>query len=197
MKPILGLKGASSRTVLERTKFLTLTVIVENRRPTEYEVVELTYLLDRLFDEADISFVQRYSKLIREISATIFLIKNKVLPAEVNSQIARNYLRQVDSELKIHNAYFGRKEQNPPKSLLRLRTAQSMKRPIRKRFIGVGYKDHGTMKNIATDGTPSWKEVSSFNSTEEKYWEGIDRIWYLELTYERFPRVADKLFKKD
>jgi len=33
------------------------------------------------------------------------------------------------------------------------------KRP--KRFIGVGYKDHGNMKKMEVDGTPSWQEVAS------------------------------------
>ena len=29
------------------------------------------------------------------------------------------------------------------------------------RFIGVGYRDKGTAKNTALDGTPSWQEVAS------------------------------------
>lgn len=194
MKNYLGLKGSNSRAVLERTKYLTLTVIVENRRPTEEEEIEFTYLLDRLFDEADICFVRRYSKLIREISATILLLKNKHLPAEVTTNMARKYLEQFQSELKVHNAYYGLRNQNPPKCLLKIRSRHTRKIPIRRRFIGVGYKDHGTMKNIAKDNSPHWKEVCSFNSTPEKYEEGIERDSVLELIYGKFKRVADRLF---
>jgi len=30
-----------------------------------------------------------------------------------------------------------------------------------KRFLGVGYRDKGTMKNMATDSSPSWQEVAN------------------------------------
>jgi hypothetical protein len=43
---------------------------------------------------------------------------------------------------------------------LRLRVFEKQHLPP-KRYIGVGYKDKGSRKNIAFDGSPSWQEVAS------------------------------------
>jgi hypothetical protein len=37
-----------------------------------------------------------------------------------------------------------------------------------KKIIGVGYKDKGTRRNNAEDGSPSWKEVASYFSYKER-----------------------------
>jgi hypothetical protein len=82
-------------------------------------------------------------------------------------EVITNVLRAFGSKLRVHCAYFGKKLLNPPKSLLRKRSPYSNKsRAIRKKYIGVGYKDHGTMRNDAIDGSPHWKEVSSQNFEE-------------------------------
>lgn len=36
------------------------------------------------------------------------------------------------------------------------------------RFIGIGYRDKGTAKNPAEDGSPSWQEVAQSNLIEQK-----------------------------
>lgn len=47
---------------------------------------------------------------------------------------------------------------------------------LEQRFMGVGYKDKGCMVNVAEDGSPSWKEVSSDwrNTLSEK---SPDSLW--------------------
>jgi len=40
-----------------------------------------------------------------------------------------------------------------------------------KRFIGVGYKDKGTKRDPAIDGSPNWKEVAMARSREELMYE--------------------------
>lgn len=41
-----------------------------------------------------------------------------------------------------------------------------------KPFVGIGYGDHGTAKDIALDGSPKWQEVASDDSLrkETEYW---------------------------
>jgi len=190
---IYSLKGrVSPRVALERTKFLILDLIVRKSKPTELESMELTYLFLRLFDEVDEVFIERYRKLICELKqVTTFLLDFNNSP-EMNANMASIFLHSYDSELKLHNAYFGKRNLDPPKCLLRKRSPNSGKNyRARKRFLGVGYKDHGTMKNMAYDGSPSWQEVSAANLPGGKvllertrwnlmhmtYYEPFHRLW--------------------
>lgn len=40
-------------------------------------------------------------------------------------------------------------------------------RPPPKRFIGIGYGDHGTAKDLSYDASPSWQEVALVNGESE------------------------------
>lgn len=40
-------------------------------------------------------------------------------------------------------------------------------RPISKRFIGVGYRDKGTARDVSNDGSPSWQEVAMSITTDQ------------------------------
>jgi len=42
------------------------------------------------------------------------------------------------------------------------------------RFIGVGYKDKGTRRDTAVDGSPGWKEIGTFFSNQEREAEELD-----------------------
>jgi hypothetical protein len=43
-----------------------------------------------------------------------------------------------------------------------------------KRFIGVGYKDKGSRRDPAFDGTPSWQETAQYLSNLEREAEELD-----------------------
>lgn len=194
MDKVFYLKGASSSVYLERTKFLLLNLIDCEREPTIDEQIEMTYLLDRLFDEADIGFIRRYKFLVGEIQESYKAFLNPRFTPEENAHMAKRILEVRDSELKIHNAYFGRLKQNPTKSLLGSRPVRRAPRPVRKRFIGVGYKDHGTMKNIAKDGSPHWKEVSSHFTNTESPPKKFKYFWWMS-HWKKFKRVFERIIE--
>jgi hypothetical protein len=58
------------------------------------------------------------------------------------------------------HAYFGWVKSNSAKAWLVKTNRQLRKSSRPKRFIGVGYRDHGTAKKPHWDGTPSWQEVA-------------------------------------
>jgi hypothetical protein len=97
-------------------------------------------------------------------------------------------------KVKLGRAYFGKKVQAPPRVLLRVRLSTNEKaKPVRRRYFGVGYKDHGTMRNIAKDGSPDWKEVCSSLHEEEKPRYSNKEMNMLGIFYQRFHRYWDKL----
>jgi hypothetical protein len=67
--------------------------------------------------------------------------------------------------LPSFNAYFGWRKST---ELGRFIGVQNRKlkdrRPRPTRFIGVGYKDSGTARNVSIDASPSWQEVASHNT---------------------------------
>jgi len=58
-------------------------------------------------------------------------------------------------------AYFGRRTFFNVKNVLKRVNLKLRRKPRPKNRIGVGYRDHGTARNVATDGSPSWQEVAS------------------------------------
>lgn len=194
MATIYSLKRTKTSEYLERFKFLLLNLIVEERRPTEEELLELTYIRLRILDETDIGFVQSNKLQIREIFGVHKILTSRG-PVEVNCSVARRYLEGYDSKIRIHNAYFGRLKQNPTRVLLKKRSTESQRKiAVRRRFIGVGYRDHGTMKNIATDGSPHWKEVSTDYWYQEKMKkENLQPFRENGYWYEDFHRIWDRI----
>jgi hypothetical protein len=60
-----------------------------------------------------------------------------------------------------------------------------------KRFIGVGYKDKGTMKNLAFDGSPSWQEVAACELKLPPQSKNYDFTYRLYLTNWGWRKVPD------
>jgi hypothetical protein len=75
-------------------------------------------------------------------------------------------LRQEN--LGLGHDYFGNYSKIGDKSLLVRSPARKRKYRVPKRYIGVGYRDKGNMKNKAEDGTPCWQEVCSALRSEEE-----------------------------
>lgn len=191
----LSLKGASSSKVFARYKFLLLDIIVRPEQPTEDEVLELYYLKLRLMDEADISFIRAHSVVLRDLTLlNDVLIRDNRLTFHQKQQQALRLIDSYQMEVKPGNAYYGKKVQAPVPSLLLKRVPSRVRHKRRKRFIGVGYKDHGTMRNIATNGSPDWKEVCSSN-IEESVWPRYTEKEkdMLGIFYRRFHRYWDKI----
>jgi len=57
-------------------------------------------------------------------------------------------------------AFFGRRTILNVRMVLRKINLRLKKRPRPPNRIGVGYRDHGTARDVAFDGSPSWQEVA-------------------------------------
>jgi hypothetical protein len=83
------------------------------------------------------------------------------------------------------HSYFGRRKQSNVDCVLR-RKNRSLHKPSRqKRWMGVGYKDSGTYRDVAIDGSPTWQEVASSERkietrTPKEIQEEATLLWKLD-----------------
>jgi hypothetical protein len=193
---LYSLRGTKSTEYFERYKFLLLKIIAEPEQPTENEVLELTLLKLRLDDEADVCFIRAHKVILRDLELLYDVFKNKRSPLSHQDKQLRA-LSLIDSysmKVKPGRAYFGKKVQAPSRCLLRTRLSTNEKpKRFRRRYFGVGYKDHGTMRNIAKDGSPHWKEVCSRIPEVERPRYSNKEMEILGIFYRKHHRFWDKL----
>lgn len=90
------------------------------------------------------------------------------------------------------NAYFGMKKQlrQKPFSVI-LRRLLPKRKAKPKPYVGVGYRDKGSLKNTAKDGSPHWKEVYRTTSSQEDL---EDEVYQEALTVQvrKHPFLAER-----
>jgi hypothetical protein len=97
------------------------------------------------------------------------LAEEKEFPIIMEESDSDKLIPKLQPILPSKLAYFGLKGQRNLSNsfsiiLNRTLVPKSVKN---KRFIGVGYKDKGSRKDKAVDGSPSWQEVASSFVEEE------------------------------
>jgi hypothetical protein len=161
---IYYLKGSTLRRKFERLKFGLLTCAREERGMSELEILEFDMLLDQVFGTKDPSWV-RVNANVANAAKELYELLLKSENPETRKRSVKDFLTK-NYFLKIHNAHYGRLNQNPVETLLLRRNRMEKVRVRPKRFIGVGYKDKGNKRNFAEDGTPQWETV--YNPNEER-----------------------------
>lgn len=192
---IISLKRATTTEYYERLKFLLVDCVFSKRFPTEDEDLEIQLILLRIGDEAEILWIEKFIHQMMNIRRTYFALNLRefVAPHLDRFEYAQDLLETAPMPVRIGNAYFGRLNQNVPKVLLRKRhPSKPIKRRVHKRYIGVGYRDQGNMKNIATDGSPRWQDVCSFTEThlsekQQRYRERLKRE--LKGNLRQYPKI--------
>lgn len=119
-----------------------------------------------------------------------FLLKAHLILAEVDSrefpirlQFSENQRAELIEFLGEHfprpEAYFGLKGNRELRSSYSILFGSQVKPQYlrQKRFVGVGYKDHGMHRDLARDGSPTWKEVSHVVSQLERMIQEGDLTW--------------------
>lgn len=130
---------------------------------------DLHYLLT---GSSDLNFLRKYDELFN-------FVELHILPAVKDVREFPVHLKQehgTASDLEAlkffpsRSAYFGLRNDEKITSAitLRLRRALPPQHLPAKRYIGVGYRDHGCMKDVAKDGSPHWTEVSRYFSNLER-----------------------------
>jgi hypothetical protein len=120
----------------------------------------------------DQSFYEKYGNFFEEENHKFFEKLGRCqefpLRVEANPDEIEKYVKRFQPLLPSRSAYFGLKGQNGIRSGFLLTFAAQL--PLRKipegRRIGVGYRDKGSRRNLAEDGSPDWREVAR-NSQEE------------------------------
>jgi len=130
---------------------------------------DLTEMNDPLFKSKYDSFLERVGYLLDEISGNQEFPVQSLTDCEVDRDFFFGYF-------PTKREFFGLSGQRDLRRSFRFvlnDTLVPQKKPL-VRYIGVGYKDKGTRRNLAEDGSPGWKEVGSFFSNQEREAEELD-----------------------
>ena len=176
------LLGGYKVIVKKRTKKMTLFRFLLAKMVYEEEGIhldEFIILSERYFEfleSRDPSFRSKYIEWFEE-NHFIFIeiFKQKSFPYRIPDKAQKDTKRAFAGLLPSQQAYYGLKGQRDLRKSYKV-VLNSQLQPQRlksKRFIGVGYRDKGTARNDAEDGTPSWKVVASYNCDLERIAEEL------------------------
>jgi len=135
-------------------------------------MLELYY---SLIEKEEETFQGNRKKLLDEnlIELIGHLVKVKTFPSIPRDDATKAKLEKVDI-IPSGNAYFGQKGQGYTSKGYRLvfnaRVTHQKFPP--KAYIGVGYKDKGSRRDSAYNGSPSWQEIATHESNLER--EGLE-----------------------
>jgi hypothetical protein len=138
---------------------------LDDRAVLYYSWTSLEAVRDPTWSKAYAPWYIQVSGLV-ELLGRYFEDKPKELAPSAIQDLARWY--QEKKFLPSSHAYFGWTNLNKIQSFLRQRNRESERYRTRpKRFVGVGYKDSGSRKDVAFDASPSWQEVASHGRITE------------------------------
>lgn len=156
-------KGIKRITVF---RFLTAKLLYEEEGLHLDEYIVLFELYYSLYTSEDPGFVRKYRKWF-ERTQPFFddLTKAKSFPVrlEKSSHTEQAYQEFLSPVIPTKRSYFGlRGQKNLRQSYsLKLNSALPVQKIPPKSYIGVGYRDKGSRKDVARDGSPAWQEVAS------------------------------------
>jgi hypothetical protein len=173
---------------LREVKFLLSKIVHEPQSFVTEDLFVFQTMIDRLLETNIVSFRERHFRNLVKIAELFPLINNYVKTGKPNSTILRNSIEFQGIEIFGAHAYFGLRNQTYQRKWLVRRNAQLCKKNRPQRFVGVGYRDHGTCSVPATDGSPPWQVVASSalvrSETQERESEKVP-FWYLQ-TYSSY-----------
>jgi hypothetical protein len=163
------IKRGTNRMVLLRFLIAKLRFSAEGISLEEYLL--LYHLYFDLSESKDPNFQEKYKVFLKKVQENLeFLNENRIFPIILGEK-ERQYLDEIFSnDIPKAREYFGLAGQRDIRDSFRLilHDAIEPKRFAPKKVIGVGYKDKGTCRNIAFDGSPSWKEIATVFSYQER-----------------------------
>lgn len=110
-------------------------------------------------------FLGKSLTFLKEVPSSDFPIR-----LELSQEQREKLVKFLGEHFPQPQAYFGLKGNRLLRSsfVLKLNSQLSNPKIPPKRFLGVGYKDHGLRRNFAKDGSPSWQEVNLVVSNLER-----------------------------
>lgn len=105
----------------------------------------------------DLSFWRSHSKQVEQLQR-VNALRRMTLNPSVDHTLWWETL-ECETGIPSRHAYFGWWKSFEIKRWFRTSNSELKSKTSPKRFIGVGYRDHGTARDSARDGSPSWQEV--------------------------------------
>jgi len=171
----MKIKKGTNRIVLLKFLLGKLSFSVEGLNIEEYLLLfhlffELTEIQDPLFQNKYKDDLFKINLLLQEMG------KIKEFPIHPSDRSVREIGRLLEGFLPTAREYFGLAGQRDIRTCFRLILNDTVvpRRPPAKRFIGVGYKDKGTCRDLAYDGTPGWQFFARYFSNKEREAEELD-----------------------
>jgi len=144
-------------------RYLLSKIVFSKEKLSELEAVALFVNFERVQETCikEPVFNQKYGYEIFKFRA-IFQSLNQILeqdPSERFQEMQECYRGMLRGNFISRRFYFSAKGTLQKDLDIRIRTRWPKRFPPRA-FVGRGYGDHGTAKNKAYDGTPSWQEIA-------------------------------------
>jgi hypothetical protein len=162
--------GGSLSVQTQSWKYLLSKLVHEGFASLEESEVYALYLLhDRLSTVKDRGWVGKYfnwfSRSVKLFNYFTLYLNQRESPKVLFDEVAKNSF--FSSGLFSACAYFGRRTFFNVMNVLRRKNLNLRKKSREPNRIGVGYRDHGTARNPALDGSPSWEEVATAHLSQE------------------------------
>jgi hypothetical protein len=130
--------------------------------------------------ETDSVFKDRYGEFVLTLNT---ILKNTNLSRGLTAGAAKNLKRKLREAL-VDNLYSERNIKQISEKVMDSFTTKSWRPPgvetkllPPKRYIGIGYRDKGSARDPARDGSPSWQVIASYISNlERQIQEKLDEL---------------------
>jgi len=144
-------------------KFLLSKLVYEGFESLSEKEIHCLYLLKvRLTSVRDMSWIVQNFNSFKLTKRIFGAFQNMVQSGRCrnfwNQEILKNPF--FSQGLLTPCDYFGRRTFFNVKTVLRRVNLALKKKPRQPNRIGVGYRDHGTARDVAWDGSPTWQEVA-------------------------------------
>lgn len=171
------IKKGTNRITLYRFLFAKLVYASEGLSLEEYLLFHHLYYDLTDLVEKDPLFCAKYKFQFEKMESIMKQLGGvRVFPVILEESCKEKIKRIFIEELPTQRAYLGLAGQRDLRSCFRLVLNDTIvpKKVPPKRFIGVGYKDKGSRRDPAYDGSPSWQEVATTYANRERELEELD-----------------------
>lgn len=167
-------EGKSRNLVIELSRievvfrYLTSKIVTTDEHITTEEIIVLFHSMERIVQKSTRDGVYR-QKWMSEVFTfrAIYQSLETLLRMDPKERLALMRDTYGFYRGKMVSLRYYRSVQGQNKKLFRAQVENRFPKTIPpKGYIGKGYGDHGTAKNMANDGSPSWQEVAAVGVDE-------------------------------
>jgi hypothetical protein len=162
-------KGLKQMTIF---RFLLAKLVYEENGLHLDEFLVLFHLYYNLSEIDDPSFKEKYDNwFFRHTYFFSYLAEAQNFPVRLKvDELREDLIKNLGPVIPTKHSYYGLKGQRGLRQSfeVRLNSSLPVQRIKPKNFIGVGYRDKGTRRDLAKNGNPSWQEVSAHNFELER-----------------------------